>query len=84
MQGVHLAFVGKRVENPRQLVRAAQQAGALTATDAGLESGAAINFVTADDRVSFEVSLDAADRSGHRISSRMLGVAKRVLAKGSS
>jgi len=84
LQGVHLAFVGRRVENAKQQVRAAQQAGALTVTDAGLESGAAINFVTADERVAFEVSLEGAERSGHRISSRMLAVAKRVVAKGAS
>jgi hypothetical protein len=43
--------------------------------------GSAINFVTAGERVGFEVSLDAAERSGYRISSRMLAVARRVVPK---
>jgi len=57
--------------------------GVLTVTEGerGLESGSAINFVVAEDRVGFEVSLEAAERSGHRISSRMLAVARRVVAR---
>lgn len=84
VRGVHLLFVS-RVEAPRlaQLMRAAQQAGTLgvTETDKGLESGAAINFLLNEDRIGFEVSLDSAEKSGHRISSRMLGVARRVIPR---
>lgn len=79
--GVHLLFVGRAQPNGRAAVRAAQQQGTLCVTEAerGLETGSAINFVIADDRVGFEVSLDAAERSGLRISSRMLNVARRVV-----
>lgn len=84
-QGAHLLFIGKREANPRAALRAAQQHGTLAVTESGLDAGAAINFVVADDRVSFEVSLEAAERGGHRISSRMLAVARRVLpGKGAS
>lgn len=83
-QGVHVLFVGRREPNARAVVRAAHQVGALTVTETSLEAGGAINFVVADERVSFEVSLDAAERSGHKISSRMLAVARRVLPKGAS
>jgi hypothetical protein len=67
----------------RAIVRAAQQSGALvvTETERGLEAGSSINFVLVDDRIGFEVSLDAAERSGHRISSRMLAVARRVVPR---
>ena len=44
---------------------------------------AAINFVLAEDHVGFEVSLASAQKSGHRISARMLAVARRVVPKGS-
>jgi hypothetical protein len=53
-------------------------------TETSLDAGGAINFVVADERVAFEVSLDAAERSGHKISSRMLAVARRVLPKAPS
>jgi hypothetical protein len=49
----------------------------------GLEAGSTINFVPADERVGFEVSVDAAERSALKVSSRMLGVARRVVS-GSS
>jgi hypothetical protein len=84
LQGVHVLFVGRTVPNARSLLRTAQDAGVLTVSESGLDSGAVINFVVADNRVSFEVSLDAAERGGHRISSRMLAVARRVLPRTAS
>jgi len=81
--GVHIVFFGREQGAPAA-VRAAREQGALTVTEAerGLESvGSAINFITAGERVAFEVSLDAAEKSGHRISSRMLAVAKRVVPR---
>lgn len=82
-KGAHLVFVGRGEPNVRAIVRAAQQNGALvvTETERGLEAGSSINFVLVDDRIGFEVSLDAAERSGHRISSRMLAVARRVVGR---
>jgi uncharacterized protein DUF4154 len=84
LKGVHFVFIGKG-ESARlaSILRAAQQQGVLAVTEneRGLEWGSAINFLVAEDRVGFEVSLDAAEKSGHRISSRMLQVARRVVAK---
>jgi hypothetical protein len=84
LKGVHLIFIGK-AESARlaSLLRSAQQQGVLAVTESerGLEAGSAINFVVAEDRVGFEVSLDAAEKTGHRISSRMLAVARRVVPK---
>jgi len=82
--GVHILFVGKEQGGGAATVRAAREQGALTVTESerGLETtGSAINFVTAGERVAFEVSLDSAEKSGHRISSRMLAVAKRVVPR---
>lgn len=44
----------------------------------GIDVGSALNFVTVDKRVRFEVSLTAADRAGIKISSELLSVAIRV------
>jgi hypothetical protein len=49
----------------------------------GLENGSVINFVAVEDRIGFEVSVDAAERSNLRISSRMLTVARRVVPRAS-
>lgn len=82
-KGAHIVFVGRGEPNVRAVVRAAQQNGSLivTETERGLEAGSSINFVLVDDRVGFEVSLEAAERTGHRISSRMLAVARRVVGR---
>ena len=83
-KGAHILFVGRGEPNLRAVVRAAQQNGGaliVTETEKGLEAGGAINFVLVDDRIGFEVSLEAAERSGHRISSRMLAVARRVTGR---
>ena len=84
LKGVQVLFVGRAEANPRDAVRAATRLGIVTVTDAdrGLELGSTIAFVASEDRVAFEVSLPAADRVGVTISSRMLGVARRVVPKG--
>lgn len=87
LRGVHLLFVGRELSGRLpSIVRIAQSAGALIVADSerGLEAGSAINFVPLGDRIGFEVSLEAAERSGHKISSRMLAVARRVVPRGPS
>lgn len=81
--GVHVLFVGRSEPVAGAIVRAAREQGVLTVTesDRGLEMGSAINFVPVEDRVGFEVSLDAAEKGGHKISSRMLAVARKVLPR---
>ena len=81
LEGVQMLFIGRRAGDTGAAVRAAQQQGVLVVTETSLEAGGAINFVIAENRVAFEVSLEAAERSGHRISSRMLAVARRVVPK---
>jgi len=82
-QAVHIVFIGRGERNPRTAIRAAQQQGALAVTEAerGLEQGSAINLVRVDDRIAFVVSLESADKSGLRISARMLAVARRVVPR---
>jgi hypothetical protein len=84
LRGVHLLYIGRGDAAARAQMRAAYgQAGVLVVGDGdrALESGATIAFVPADDRIAFEVSLDNAEHSGLRISSRMLAVARRVVPK---
>jgi hypothetical protein len=51
----------------------------VTETEGALDAGSIINFRIVDNRVRFEVSLDAADRAGLKLSARLLGVAINVV-----
>ena len=78
LEGVHVLFVGREQSGRMaELAPAAQRRGILLVTDydGALDDGSAINLVVIDNRVRFEVSLDAADRSALKLSSRMLAVA---------
>jgi hypothetical protein len=54
----------------------------VTDADGALEQGSVINFLLWDERVRFEVSIDAAERNNIRLSSRLFAVATNVV-KGS-
>lgn len=84
-RGAQILFMGRgEGSGAREAMRALQKQGTVVITDLdrGLETGSVVNLVTLEDRVGFEVSLDAAERTGVVISSRMLGVARRVVPKG--
>lgn len=77
---VHLLFVGGR--DPVQVGRVVRQAaGAMlvvTECENGLRQGSAINFRLVDEHVRFDVALEAAERNGVKLSSRLLTVASQV------
>jgi len=77
---VHLLFVGGT--DPQRVARIVHQAtGAMlvvTECDNGLQIGSVINFRIVDERVRFDVALDAAEKNGIKLSSRLLTVANRV------
>lgn len=81
LAGVHVLFIG-RTENARlnQLAQTAQPRSILTVTESegALEQGSVINFIVADRRVRFEISLESAEKSGLKLSSRLLAVAQQV------
>jgi hypothetical protein len=81
LAGVHILFVG-RAESARlsQLASRAHQRAILTVSESegALAQGSMINFIIVDRRVRFEVALDSAERSGLRLSSRLLAVAEQV------
>jgi hypothetical protein len=78
---IHLLFAaGSDCAHAARVLRAAH--GALlpvTECELGLESGSVINFRIIDGRVRFDVSLDAAQKQGVKLSSRLLTVANRVV-----
>lgn len=82
---LHMLFIGP-AERTRQAQWLHQAKGrpilTVTALDGALEQGAVINFRIVDDRVRFEVSLEAAEQSDIRLSSRLFTVATNVV-KGS-
>ncbi|HVY05435.1 MAG TPA: YfiR family protein [Burkholderiales bacterium] len=76
---VHILFVtGSLLSRLPELGAAAHSALIVTDSEKALDQGSVINFVTADNRVRFEVSLDAAKRSGLKIGAPLLSVAMRV------
>ena len=85
LEGVHVLFVGREQSGRvAGLAPAAQRRGILLVTDydGALDDGSAINLVVIDNRVRFEVSLGATEKSGLKLSSRMLSVALWVRPAG--
>ncbi|MFN3791625.1 YfiR family protein [Massilia sp.] len=82
---VHLLFVaGSDGERAGRVLRAAPGAYlTVTECDGGLRHGSVINFRIVDQRVRFDVSLDAAEKKNVKLSSRLLTVANRVQKGGS-
>lgn len=50
----------------------------VTNEEGGLDAGSTVNFLLIDQRVRFEISLDAAQRAGLKVASELLAVAIRV------
>jgi hypothetical protein len=78
---VHMLFVGGNDNaRVRSAVKAGQPAPVLVVSEAqdGLQQGSVINFRIVDERVRFDVSLEAAEKSSVKLSSRLLTVANHV------
>ena len=81
--GVNVLFVGgDSAQRVLQSAKTLTERSVLTITgvERGIEHGSVINFVPVDGRVRFEVNVGAAEKSGLRLSSRLLAVATRVKA----
>lgn len=84
LEGHHIVFVGR--DETHRLARVAEAAAArsiLVVTDAGgaLAKGSMINFIPADGKVRFEIARDATEKSGLKLSSRLLAVAQQVVTE---
>ncbi len=81
LSGLQILFIGRQESGRlKQLLDSVQSQPVLTVTEWGgaINAGSVINFVPVDDRIRFEVSTASAERSGLKISARLLGVAQRV------
>ena len=81
LDGMHMLFIGAGAGNPAaMLAQSAPQRSLLVVTesDRAPARGASINLLVVDGRVRFDVSLDAAERAGIRLSSRLLAVARNL------
>ncbi|MHA4870517.1 YfiR family protein [Duganella sp. PWIR1] len=84
--GLHLLFIGATESGQAtSWLRAAQKANVLSVTETpdALQLGSVINFRLVDNRVRFEVSVEAAEKSNVKLSSRLLSVAYAVQKGGS-
>lgn len=85
LEDVAILFVGKGDAARLKPVRGTLQAQPIlvvTEEPAGLALGGMINFLLVDRHVRFEVALAPVEKSGLRLSSRLLAVAQRVHAEG--
>jgi hypothetical protein len=81
LDGLEILFIAREErDHLSQLLSAARDKPILTVTESegGLSSGSIINFTLDQDRVRFEVSLYAAEKSQLRLNARLLAVAQDV------
>jgi hypothetical protein len=77
--GVHLLFVGGNDgTRVRTVMKSVAPMLVVSEADDGLQQGSVINFRVVDERVRFDVSLDAAEKNSVKLSSRLLSVANHV------
>ena len=79
-RGCRIAFLSSPHKEDPLTLGSSTPAGVLTVgeTKGFAEQGGMINFVVEEDKVRFEVNVDAAERSGLKISSKLLSLAKIV------
>ncbi|MGH8231304.1 MAG: YfiR family protein, partial [Steroidobacteraceae bacterium] len=81
LDGAQMLYIGvAHNDDLRRLIAPLAGRPVLIVTNApdGLEAGGSVNFLLIDHRVRFEISLDASQSAGLRISSELLAVAIRV------
>jgi hypothetical protein len=84
--GLHVLFIG-RVDRGRlaEILAAAKGQALLTVTESedGLELGSMINFVVVENKVRFDVAPPPSESDNLKISTRLLGVARKVVSRSS-
>jgi hypothetical protein len=75
----HVLFICRN-ESPAQVLRSLRNRGVLTISDSKqfCHNGGIIGLVTVDNKVSFEINTDALERSGVRLNSQVLKIAKII------
>ena len=80
--GVHMLFIGRSAAaRTASLVASTKDMPVLTVTETedAFAAGSSINFVLIDNKVRFDVALRGGEPSQFKISSRLLGVARKVV-----
>ena len=82
LAGIHILYVGDNDWSRAGAMVA--EAGShsilvVSETEGALAAGSMINFRLADERVRFEISLDASDKSGLKLSSQLLTLALSIV-----
>jgi hypothetical protein len=83
VSGLQILFVGRSDHGqPADTLASAKGRPVLTVTESedAFALGSVINFVVVDDKVRFDVALREAEQSNLKVSSRLLSVARKVLA----
>jgi YfiR/HmsC-like len=81
LDGAQMLYIGSSHRDElRRLISTVAGRPVLVVTneEGGLDAGSSVNFLLIDQRVRFEISLDAAQGSGLRVASELLAVAVRV------
>lgn len=81
LTGIQVLFVGRHESAAlSRILDRVQTQPVLSVTElaGALGAGSIINFVPVDDRIRFEVSVAHAERSGLKISARLLAVAQKI------
>jgi len=81
LDGLHILFIARGQAGLLAALAAVKDRPILTVTESGSEAGAIVNFVVVNNKVRFDVSLPAAERSGLKVSARLLGVARHVAGR---
>jgi hypothetical protein len=84
LDGLNMVFVARsHAARLGEVLAALKDRPVLTVTesDPGTAAGSMVNFIVVDDKVKFDISLTAAERSKLRISARLLGVARNVIGR---
>ncbi len=79
-RGCRIAFMGASEHPRRSVLESLQETNTLTVGESPgfADHGGIINFVIKDNRVHFEINVDAAERARLKISSKLLSLAKIV------
>ncbi|HJV94449.1 MAG TPA: YfiR family protein, partial [Albitalea sp.] len=84
LAGVHLVYIARSEEaRLAETLAAAKGQPVLVVTESkqATAPGGMINFVVVDAKVRFDIAPQAAELSGLRISARLLGVARTLIAR---
>lgn len=78
----HVLFIcSSENKNLKEIIESVKNSGVLTVGESGefLDVGGIVNFVMADEKVGFEISIAAAKHAGLEIRSKLLRLAKKVI-----